>query len=106
MAGYNYSPGKLQRQINRYNTRDFWKLKRIPRQTRNYIPTFIAASLIASDPNKYGFFVDKAKPVEFDTVMISDCVDLELIARCVNSNFEVIKDSKSCCFKMVYASKC
>jgi peptidoglycan lytic transglycosylase D len=91
MAGYNYSPGKLQRQMKRYNTRDFWKLKKIPRQTRNYVPTFIAASLIAKDPNKYGFFVEKAKPVEFDTVRISDCVDLEVIAKCVNSNFDKIK---------------
>lgn len=91
MAGYNYSPGKLQRHINRYNTRDFWKLKRIPRQTRNYIPTFIAASLIAKDPNKYGFFVEKAKPVEYDTVRISDCVDLDVIAKCVNSTFDEIK---------------
>jgi membrane-bound lytic murein transglycosylase D len=91
MAGYNYSPGKLQRHINRYNTRDFWKLKRIPRQTRNYIPTFIAAALIAKDPNKYGFFVEKAQPVEYDTVRISDCVDLDVIAKCVNSNFEEIK---------------
>jgi len=91
MAGYNYSPGKLQRHMNRYNTRDFWKLKRIPRQTRNYVPTFIAAAMIAKDPNKYGFFVEKAKPVEFDTVRISDCVDLDVIAKCVNSNFDEIK---------------
>lgn len=92
MAGYNYSPGKLQSHINRYNTRDFWQLKRIPRQTRNYIPTFIAASLIAKDPNKYGFYIEKATPVEFDTVMISDCVDLEIIANCVNSDFAEIKN--------------
>jgi membrane-bound lytic murein transglycosylase D len=91
LAGYNYSPGKLQRLINRYNSRDFWKLKRLPRQTRNYVPTFIAASLIAKNPNKYGFFVEKANPVEFDTVRISDCVDLEVVAQCVNNNFAEIK---------------
>jgi membrane-bound lytic murein transglycosylase D len=91
MAGYNYSPGKLQRHINRYNTRDFWKLQRLPRQTKNYIPTFIAAAIIAKEPKKYGFFVDKMEPVEFDTVRISDCVDLEVIANCVNSTFDEIK---------------
>ena len=92
MAGYNFSPGKLQRHMNRYNTRDFWKLKRIPRQTKNYVPTFIAAALIASDPNKYGFFVEKAQSVEFDTVKISECVDLDVIAKCVNSSFDEIKN--------------
>ena len=36
--------------MRRHNTDDFWKLKRLPRQTRNYIPTFIAANLIAENP--------------------------------------------------------
>jgi len=63
LAGYNYSPGKLANKIRRYNTRDFWKIKRLPRQTRNYIPTYIAATIIAKNPEKYGFYVEKSEPV-------------------------------------------
>lgn len=91
LAGYNYSPGKLASKIRRYKTNDFWKIKGLPRQTRNYVPTYIAATLIAKEPHKYGFFVETSPPVEFDSVKISECVDLDVVAKCVNSTFEEIK---------------
>jgi len=92
MAGYNCNPNRVESQTRRYNTRDFWKLKRLPRQTRNYVPTFIAATLIANNPRKYGFYVDKFEPVQYDTVHISECVDLDVIASCVDTTFQAIKD--------------
>ena len=91
LAGYNCNPNKIEKRMRQYNTRDFWKLKRLPRQTRNYIPTFIAAQIIAANPKKYGFYVQKMKPIEYDTVKVSECVDLSIIAECANSNFEEIK---------------
>ena len=42
----------------KHYTRDFWQLaktRRLPRETRNYIPKFLAARLIAKNPTKYGF---------------------------------------------------
>jgi membrane-bound lytic murein transglycosylase D len=78
--------------MNKKNTTDFWQLTRLPRQTRNYIPTFIAANMIAQNPEKYGFLVEKLQPVTYDTVLISDCVDLEIIAQCVDTTFEAIKN--------------
>lgn len=92
LAGYNYSPGKIDRRIRIYNTRDFWQLKRLPRQTRNYVPTFIAAAIIAKNPEKYGFFVEPENPVVYDTVKISECVDLSVIAELVNSDYESLKE--------------
>jgi membrane-bound lytic murein transglycosylase D len=91
LAGYNCNPKKIERRMRQYNTRDFWKLKRLPRQTRNYIPTFLAARIIAENPRKYGFYVEKMAPVEYDTVKISECVDLSIVAQCVNSSFDEIK---------------
>jgi len=92
LAGYNCNPRRVERTMRRYNTRDFWKLKRLPRQTRNYIPTFIAANIIAENPGKYGFHVKKLQPVTWDTVHISECVDLEIVAQCVDTTFNAIKD--------------
>jgi membrane-bound lytic murein transglycosylase D len=92
LAGYNCNPKRVERTMRRYNTRDFWKLKRLPRQTRNYIPTFIAANLIAQNPEKYGFYVQKMQPVQWDTVRISECVDLEIVAQCVDATFSEIKE--------------
>jgi membrane-bound lytic murein transglycosylase D len=92
LAGYNCNPKRVERSMRRHNTRDFWKLKRLPRQTRNYIPTFIAANMIAQNPEKYGFYVEKLQPVQWDTVQISECVDLEIVAQCVDVSFNEIKE--------------
>jgi len=92
LAGYNCNPRKIESRMRQYNTNDFWQLKRLPRQTRNYIPTFIAASILASNPKKYGFYVDKLEPVVYDTVTISECIDLEIIAQCADTTFEAIKE--------------
>ena len=92
LAGYNCNPKKVELRMRQSNTRDFWQLKRLPRQTRNYVPTFIAATIIAKNPKNYGFYVDKMSPVEFDTVMISESVDLNVVAKCVDTSFAAIKE--------------
>jgi membrane-bound lytic murein transglycosylase D len=92
LAGYNCNPKRVERTMRRYNTRDFWKLKSLPRQTRNYIPTFIAANIIAQNPEKYGFYIEKMQPVTWDTVQISEVVDLEIVAQCVDATFSEIKE--------------
>jgi membrane-bound lytic murein transglycosylase D len=91
LAGYNCNPKKIERRIRQYNTRDFWKLKRLPRQTRNYIPTYIAATIMAKNPKKYGFYVEKQEPIQYDTVIVSEAVDLNVVAKCVDATFTEIK---------------
>jgi membrane-bound lytic murein transglycosylase D len=91
IAGYNYSPGKIERRMKKYKVDEFWDLPRLPRQTRNYVPTFIAAVHIAKSPEKYGFFVNPEKPVTYDTVTVRECVDLNVVAKCVETSFHAIK---------------
>jgi len=82
LASYNCGEGKVRRHSRKYKTKDFWKLKRLPRQTRNYIPTYIAAATIAKNPTKYGFKEPEYKNFEpVDSVLITECVDLEQIAK-------------------------
>ena len=91
VAGYNFSPGKIEKRLQKYNVEEFWDLPRLPRQTRNYVPTFIAAVHIAKNPAEYGFFVEPEAPVIYDTVTVKECVDLNVVATCVNSNFDELK---------------
>ncbi len=91
IAGYNFSPRKIEKRIQRYNVDEFWELPRLPRQTRNYVPTFIAAALIAKNPEKYGFYVTPDPPIEYDTVTVHEAVDLNVVAGCTNSTFDEIK---------------
>lgn len=58
MAGYNAGEYRVVRAVFKGKTRDFWKLvklKALPRETRNYIPKFLAAVEIGQNPMKYGF---------------------------------------------------
>lgn len=93
MAGYNYSPAKIERRLSRYGVTDYWDLPRLPRETRNYVPTFIAATMMAQNPEKYGFTnIDADSPLEMDTVTVRECVDLNVVAQCVNNSFTELKN--------------
>ncbi len=92
IAGYNFNPRKIEKRMARYNVSEFWDLPRLPRQTRNYVPTFLAALTIAKNPAKYGFEVTPEEAVKFDTVTVKECVDLNVVAECVGSTFAEIKE--------------
>jgi len=92
LAGYNCNPKKVERNIRRYHTRDFWKLRRLPRQTRNYVPTFLAATIIAENPEKFGFYISKKVPVQVDSITISESVDLNLIAQLTDTSYSFIRE--------------
>jgi membrane-bound lytic murein transglycosylase D len=62
IAAYNCGEGCIQREIDSKND-DFWDIKNdLPKQTREYVPRFFAALLIARRPEKYGIYI-KEKPV-------------------------------------------
>ncbi|MCF7741467.1 MAG: LysM peptidoglycan-binding domain-containing protein [Candidatus Marinimicrobia bacterium] len=81
MASYNCGKLNVLRAIRRERTRDFWQLKTLPRQTRNYIPKMMAAIIIAKNPEEYGFRRPENDPWEFDTVELDRSINLETIAR-------------------------
>lgn len=61
LASYNGGPGRVSRAIRRVGSRDFYRLARtryLRRETRNYVPAFVASLLIAKSPEKYGFEVN------------------------------------------------
>ncbi|MBL7554310.1 MAG: LysM peptidoglycan-binding domain-containing protein [Bdellovibrionaceae bacterium] len=95
MASYNVGEGKVKREINRLDTRDFWEIakkKRLPRETVNYIPKYLAARLIAKDPDKYGFGeIDYLPPIEFDTVKLNEPLNLRIMSEKMGLNYEDFK---------------
>lgn len=93
IAGYNFNPRKIEKRMASYNVSEFWDLPRLPRQTRNYVPTYLAAVTIASDPAKYGFDdIQPEPPLVFDTVTVKGCIDLHTIADAIGSSFAELKE--------------
>jgi membrane-bound lytic murein transglycosylase D len=47
IAAYNSGGGRVSRAIKRSRSKNFWKVRRyLPRETRNYVPAFIAANYL------------------------------------------------------------
>ncbi len=96
MASYNVGEGRVARAVKKYKTKDFWALTKIkralPRETDDYIPKYIAAKLIAKNPDKYGFEgIDYMPPIEFDHITLDKPVNLRLMAEKMNINYEDFK---------------
>jgi len=93
MAAYNCGERNVEKNIHRSGTKDFWKMSRLPKQTRNYVPTYIAARLIAQDPAAYGFdppvFRDLPK---VDSMWVTEQVDLKLAARLIGREYQELKE--------------
>ena len=56
LAAYNAGPGRIQQAINRNKAAglptDYWSLK-LPAETMNYVPRFLAVAQIIKNPNAY-----------------------------------------------------
>ena len=92
LAAYDAGPGGVNRAMKKNNTRDYWEMSKMPREAKNYVPYFIASATIAKNPSEYGISLEKDSPINVDTVTVTECLDLEIIANCVNSTVDSIRD--------------
>jgi membrane-bound lytic murein transglycosylase D len=91
LASYNAGEGAVLRAVKRQGTTDYWKL-RLPRQTEDYVPQFMAVLAIARQPERYGFDgVELDAPMDFDEVTLVGPVDLRAIAKLAGCNLEELR---------------
>ncbi|MEK7329473.1 MAG: lytic transglycosylase domain-containing protein, partial [Candidatus Eisenbacteria bacterium] len=91
LASYNAGEGRVLRAIKRQGTTNYWDL-RLPRQTEDYVPQFMAVLAISREPEKYGFdAVELDQPMDFDEIALTGSVDLRAIARLADCRYEEIK---------------
>jgi membrane-bound lytic murein transglycosylase D len=96
-ASYNAGEGRVGRAIKRHGTEDFWELaalkkRSLHRETREYVPKYLAAVTIARDPESYGFeAVEFDEGIKYDKVRVSQATDLRVIADAAGTTVEEIR---------------
>ena len=94
LAAYNAGSGRIHRAQRLHRTSDFWQLHSLPRETRNYMPYYLAAAIIGSNPKEFGFDENKIKgePWRYDTVLLEKSADLSVLAMAAGIKLKTIKD--------------
>jgi membrane-bound lytic murein transglycosylase D len=96
LAAYNAGEGKISSVIRKTGSNDFWTIRKsryLTRETKNYIPSYIAATAIAMNPGDFGFRdMRYQKPLRYDEAIIQNPMDLELVARFANVDVQKIRD--------------
>ena len=95
MAAYNSGPVRVQQAIRQAGVADFWVLSEqnlLPQETRNYVPTILAMTLIGRNPTRYGFDVRPADALEVERVPVARSTDLRVIAEGLELPLETIEE--------------
>ncbi len=95
MAAYNAGEGKIMRAIRKNKSDDYWDLlgtRHIRTETKEYVPRFIAASMIAANPQEFGFDnIEYHQPMIYDEVTLAAPIDLAVAAECAETDLDTIK---------------
>jgi len=90
LAAYNCGEGGVGRAIEKSGQTDYWQLP-LPKETKNYVPCYLAALTIAKNPDLFNFSYDTSKTFAFDTVRISNCIDMRDISDALEINYDEFK---------------
>lgn len=94
LAAYNCGEGRVTRALRKSKNNSFWSVRpNLPKETRNYVPIYIAVSVIAMNPEKYGFTnINYQKPYDYDTYTVDGAIDLNFLSTSANTNLTTLQD--------------
>jgi len=95
IAAYNCGPGNVNKAIRRAGTDnpDFWEIYNyLPRETRGYVPAFIAANYVMNYYQKHNINPTLTKkPLVIDTVVVNKRIYLDQISQVLNIPLDEIR---------------
>ena len=94
-SAYSTGEGRVLNAIMRHETRNYWKLlekKALHRETRNYVPKFIAAAWVARNAEKYGIRLPGPTPwPELQGVRVPSGISLAKVSSVTGITLKDIK---------------
>lgn len=94
IAAYNCGPGNVKKAIMRSGGKtDFWEIYRwLPRETRGYLPMFIAANYIMTYHEEHGIHpMEPSTPIITDTIHVSKNLHFKQIVDVCGADIEEIR---------------
>ena len=94
IAAYNCGPENINKAIRRSNgNKDYWEIyPYLPKETRGYVPAFIAANYIMTYYSLHNICPMSTRlPAKTDTVMVNKNVHLEQVAEVIGINIDLLR---------------
>lgn len=94
IAAYNCGPDKLTQAIHRAGgSKDYWKIyPYLPRETRGYVPAFIAANYIMNYYCEHNICpMTTDLPAKTDTILVNRDIHFKQIAQVLNMDEELVR---------------
>lgn len=93
IAAYNCGPGNVNKAIARSGGKSFWEIyDYLPRETRGYVPAFIAATYAYNYHREHNIEMTKTPiPLALDTIHVNRVMHLEQIASTIDVNMETLR---------------
>jgi membrane-bound lytic murein transglycosylase D len=95
-AAYNAGQGAIEKIVQSSRPKDFGALvekTKLNEETRNFVPKFVAAVLIATNPQKYGFGgVVQETQAEYEEVEIQGNLQLASLAEMAGTDTETLRE--------------
>jgi membrane-bound lytic murein transglycosylase D len=94
MAAYNAGEGKVMRALHKVQGEtfsDISKTKLIRAETKQYVPRIMAATVIARNPDQYGFPQNPVAPHQFEEVVVNRPLHFHAIANTTGIPYEELR---------------
>jgi membrane-bound lytic murein transglycosylase D len=102
-AAYNAGQGAIERLMQSSQPKDFAAViekSKLSQETRNFVPKFVAAALIADNPQKYGFGeIVPDLPTEFEEVEVRGNWALADLADMAGTGADVLRELNPALFR-------
>ena len=95
VASYNAGEGTVLSAIERADSWDYWTLAKnnqLPAETREFVPKFMAATIIGKEYEEFGFKdLNFLPPLRLEYLKVKGGTPLKLVAKCSGASYEEIK---------------
>lgn len=95
IAAYNCGPGNVNKAIRRSGgLTDYWEIyPYLPRETRGYVPIFIAATYIMNYHDKHNICPTECElPASMDSIKVSESIHFQQIADVLNVSMDDLRN--------------